>query len=308
MKDLLEKVRELPETSNSEHMPEPKGPGQPILLQKVGRAGAWSGAGWCPCNWSLPDSEPQAEVLIDWVLSCVLCPLLPSPSREGPSLRTSILEGEPSSSPSWFLQNTKKIWMFCSFMTKVHSKYDSYSPISTATVHQLLRTSVFFRHWARGFSCRISSPYHNPLKNLARFTFSQVVQWERLPANAGDAREAGSIPRFRKIPGNRKWQPTQYSCLENSTGQRSLAGYSPWAHKGLDMTEHACTLYNWKNRALKRLSNFLMARQVMRDEPRMVWPQNLWPVHSNTLLPLCIIFTRKFSLYPKLVMQIELVL
>ena len=129
-----------------------------------------------------------------------------------------------------------------------------------------------------------------------------------LPANAGDAREAGSIPRFRKIPWNRKWQPTQYSCLENSTRQRSLAGCSPWAHKELDMTEHACTLYSWKNPALKTLSNFLMARQVIRDEPRMVCPQNWWPVHSNTLLPLCTIFTWVFSLYPKLVMQIKLVL
>ena len=29
----------------------------------------------------------------------------------------------------------------------------------------------------------------------------------------------------------------QYSCLENPHGQRSLAGYSPWGHKELDMTE-----------------------------------------------------------------------
>ena len=79
MKDWLEKVRELPETSNSEHMQEPKGPGQPSLLQKVGRAGAWLGAGWCPCSWPLPDSEPQAGVPIDWVLSCVPCPLPPCP-------------------------------------------------------------------------------------------------------------------------------------------------------------------------------------------------------------------------------------
>ena len=28
-----------------------------------------------------------------------------------------------------------------------------------------------------------------------------------------------------------------YSCLENSHGQRSLVGYSPWCCKELDMTE-----------------------------------------------------------------------
>ena len=31
--------------------------------------------------------------------------------------------------------------------------------------------------------------------------------------------------------------PLQYSCLENSMGQRSLVGYSPWSHKESDMTE-----------------------------------------------------------------------
>ena len=28
--------------------------------------------------------------------------------------------------------------------------------------------------------------------------------------------------------------------------QRSLAGYSPWGHKELDMTEHTCTQYEKK--------------------------------------------------------------
>ena len=33
----------------------------------------------------------------------------------------------------------------------------------------------------------------------------------------------------------------QYSCLENSQGQRSLAGYSPWGLKESDMTEGLST-------------------------------------------------------------------
>ena len=32
--------------------------------------------------------------------------------------------------------------------------------------------------------------------------------------------------------------PLQYSCLENSQGQRSLADYGPWSRKESDMTEH----------------------------------------------------------------------
>ena len=34
-----------------------------------------------------------------------------------------------------------------------------------------------------------------------------------------------------------KGMATQYSCLENSMGKRSLAGYSPCGSKELDMTE-----------------------------------------------------------------------
>ena len=38
------------------------------------------------------------------------------------------------------------------------------------------------------------------------------------------------------------WQPTPVSLPGESHGQRSLAGYSPWGHKELDMTEHSWTL------------------------------------------------------------------
>ena len=40
-----------------------------------------------------------------------------------------------------------------------------------------------------------------------------------------------------KIPGRRKWQPTSVILSEESHGQRSLAGYNPWGHEELDMTE-----------------------------------------------------------------------
>ena len=48
------------------------------------------------------------------------------------------------------------------------------------------------------------------------------------PANAGDIRDTGSIAG--KIPWRRKWQPTPVFSPEESHGQRSLAGYSPWGH------------------------------------------------------------------------------
>ena len=47
------------------------------------------------------------------------------------------------------------------------------------------------------------------------------------PANAGDTRDEGSVPRLGRSPGGGRGYPLQYSCLENPHGQRSLAGYSP---------------------------------------------------------------------------------
>ena len=52
--------------------------------------------------------------------------------------------------------------------------------------------------------------------------------------NAGDP---GSIPVLGRSPGGGNGDPLQYSCLANPHGQKSLAGYSPWGHKELDMTE-----------------------------------------------------------------------
>ena len=67
---------------------------------------------------------------------------------------------------------------------------------------------------------------------------SQVVLVVKdLPANTGDARDTGSVPGWGRSPGEGNGNPLQYSCLETSM-QRSLAGYSPWSRKQLDMTEH----------------------------------------------------------------------
>ena len=47
---------------------------------------------------------------------------------------------------------------------------------------------------------------------------SQVVLViKNLPDNAGDVRNAGSIPRLGRSPGVGYGNPLQYSCLENPT-------------------------------------------------------------------------------------------
>ena len=50
--------------------------------------------------------------------------------------------------------------------------------------------------------------------------------------NVGDP---GSTPGLGRSPGEGNGNPPQYSCLENSHGQQSLAGYIPWGCSvGLD--------------------------------------------------------------------------
>ena len=57
---------------------------------------------------------------------------------------------------------------------------------------------------------------------------------EESACNSGDP---GSFPGLGRSPGGGHGYPLQYSCLENSHGQRSLAGSSPWGHKELGTTE-----------------------------------------------------------------------
>ena len=74
---------------------------------------------------------------------------------------------------------------------------------------------------------------------------SQVVLVvKNLPANAGNVRDKDSIPELGQSPVGGHGNPLQYSYLENPYGQRSLAIYSPWGHKELDMTEQLGTRMN----------------------------------------------------------------
>ena len=42
---------------------------------------------------------------------------------------------------------------------------------------------------------------------------------KNLPANAGDARDTGLIPKSGRSPGMGNGNPHQYSCLENFKGR-----------------------------------------------------------------------------------------
>ena len=60
---------------------------------------------------------------------------------------------------------------------------------------------------------------------------------KNLPASAGDARDAGSIPELERSPGVGNGNPLQYSCLENSIdrGVAKTEGLSTHNHKALTL-------------------------------------------------------------------------
>ena len=70
-----------------------------------------------------------------------------------------------------------------------------------------------------------------PGDTSGRESACQCGKWKRL----------GFHPWVGMMPWRRKWLPTPVSLFRESHGQRSLAGYSPWAHKESDMTEHVFT-------------------------------------------------------------------
>ena len=59
---------------------------------------------------------------------------------------------------------------------------------------------------------------------------------KNIPTNAGDIRDADSIPGLARSPGEGNGNPLQYSCLENCMGREAK---SPWCPKEQDTTEHA---------------------------------------------------------------------
>ena len=68
-----------------------------------------------------------------------------------------------------------------------------------------------------------------------RWSFPGSSAGKESVCNAGDPT---LIPGLGRSPGEGIGYPLQYSGLENSCGQRSLVGYSPWGCKEWDMTNH----------------------------------------------------------------------
>ena len=74
--------------------------------------------------------------------------------------------------------------------------------------------------------------------------FPGVSDGKESACNVGDL---GLTPGLGRSSGRGYGNPLQYSSLESSHGQMSLAGYSQWGCKELDMTEQLAKHNTWTN-------------------------------------------------------------
>ena len=65
---------------------------------------------------------------------------------------------------------------------------------------------------------------------------SQVAQWCRITCQYRRHRRCGFDARVRKMPWQRKWQPTPIFLPGKSPGKGSLVSSSPWGRKESDTT------------------------------------------------------------------------
>ena len=103
--------------------------------------------------------------------------------------------------------------------------YPRYIAFSLLLFKHLLfatKTAKFLIEIQNAFS---ASPESQIIRSRA-FLVAQMVK--NLPVNVGDL---SSIPGSGRTPGEGNGNPLQYFLPEESHGQKSLAGYSPWGRK-----------------------------------------------------------------------------
>ena len=73
---------------------------------------------------------------------------------------------------------------------------------------------------------------------------------------------------MERFAGEGNGYPLQCSGLENPHGRGSLAGYSPWGHKGSDMTEQLSIA---QNSVLKKKKKEVEALRVLNEGANQAW-------------------------------------
>ena len=157
------------------------------------------------------------------------------------------------------------------------------------------------------------SPEQTNTEFLLRWLFTvkyrvstELPRWLSKESTCQD-RRCESYPWVGKIPWRRAWQPIPVFLPGKSHGQRSLAGYSPWDPKELDMAENPHTLQSlWKMRSkgveIALRSGCLgveMGKRILADTGNigcLALLQGIFPTQGQNLYLLCLLHQQADSL------------
>ena len=119
---------------------------------------------------------------------------------------------------------------------------NQYGMAGASLIFQLVKMCLQCRRpWFNFWIGKIPWRRHRlPTTVLLGFPGSTEFPGKEFACNVGDL---DSFPGLRRSPGWEHSNPLQYSCLENTNGQRSLVGYSPWGHRESDRTERLNTAH-----------------------------------------------------------------
>ena len=81
------------------------------------------------------------------------------------------------------------------------------------------------------FSLKFTLTLKRKLRESSTWAPQVVLVVKNLPANAGDRRDAGSIPRSGRSPGGGQGNTLQYSCLENPMDRGAWQAIVHWVAK-----------------------------------------------------------------------------
>ena len=142
----------------------------------------------------------------------------------------------------WLLSNTHCVP--CSALNTLH--------VLSLQIYEVGGVIIPFYRWvevpvlkARLPDCGVCTHW-NTLNTLSAVPFAflgtsqAALMVKNLPANAGDARNSGSIPRLGRSPGVGNGNPLQYSCLLQSMGPQRV-GHN-WAIEYTHTHTHTCFL------------------------------------------------------------------
>ena len=207
-------------------------PGSPVLHHLPGFAHThvhWVSDAIQPSHPLSSPSPPafslsQHQGLFQWVILAtpsiqsmlVSLPLLYWPHR-GEELATRISRLRLGYRPAFLISSALCIHSW-------YSRDDWWTPVPSSLHHPEQESNLFVLRFFHVYSGDDNVTHQASLVPL---------WWKNPAANAGDA---CLIPGSGRSLGEGDSNPLQYSCLGNPMDKRSLAGYSPWGCKELDMT------------------------------------------------------------------------